>query len=310
MNRKFTTESFIEKAKLIHGNVYDYSKTIYLSYTKKVEVYCTHCKKYFFVTPANHLCKRGCPYCKKIRLSEKNRKSQDAFINEAIKLHGNKYDYSEVVYVNNRTPVKIKCKKCGKYFLSIPSNHLAGKGCKKCATSNTSLKLRLSLENFLKRAKMIHGDMYDYSEVELDGVEKPVKIFCKKHKIIFYQSPCHHYNGSGCPMCNIPSIGEKHIAKYLTENKIKFVQQKTFKECKDKALLKFDFYLPGSNTCIEYQGKQHYEIVDKFGGKEAFKIRKKHDNIKRKYCKKHNVVLVEIKYTDNIKEKLKKFKII
>ena len=118
-NRVLNTELFIKRCKEIYDDKYDYSKTNYVKYYEKVKVYCKHCKKYFFVTPANHLKKRGCPYCKKVHLSETNRKDQAVFIKEAKKIHGNKYDYSEVNYINNRVPVKIRCKQCNTIFLSI-----------------------------------------------------------------------------------------------------------------------------------------------------------------------------------------------
>ena len=305
-----TTTIFIEKAKKIHGDRYDYSEVNYVNSKQKIKVYCKDCKKYFMISPNNHLRKRGCPYCKNKRLSLKNRGDPNDFILRAKKIHGDKYDYSMINYVNNRTPIKIKCNICGNVFYSIPSNHLAGKGCKKCANIQVSLKNRLSKEEFVKRAVSLYGEDYNYDQVDYVNSEIKVKIYCNKHKRYFYQTPAGHMYSRGCPSCTITSKGEVIIEKYLIKNSIKHFRQKCFADCKYINLLKFDFYLPDYNMCIEYQGLQHYEPVKYFGGQKEFEYRQKCDQIKREYCKKNNIVLLEIKYDENIEEVLKKFKII
>ena len=98
--------------------------------------------------------------------------------------------------------------------------------------------------------------------------------------------------------CYKSSKGEDKIKDILSFLKIDFIQQKTFNNLKYKDNLRFDFFLPEYNICIEYQGQQHYEIVEYFGGKEAFKERKIRDNIKKQWCKENNIKLIEISYTD------------
>lgn len=80
--------------------------------------------------------------------------------------------------------------------------------------------------------------------------------------------------------------------------------QKTFENCSSKALLRFDFYLPEHNLCIEYNGIQHYESVGYFGGDENLTIVQKRDNIKKDYCINENIKLLIIKYDENVFEKL------
>ena len=75
----------------------------------------------------------------------------------------------------------------------------------------------------------------------------------------------------------------------------------------DKLRLPFDFYLPDYNTCIEYQGEQHYRAIDYFGGEDEFLIRKKHDEIKSEYCKQHKINLIIIPYNKNVKNELDDF---
>ena len=127
MAKKITTKDFIEKAKLIHGNKYNYEKTNYIKNKEKVVIFCNKCKKYFEQTPNNHLSGDGCPYCRY------KTKSTEQFINDAKKVHGDLYDYSDVIYIKNDKKVKILCKNCNKYFYQTPHNHLQKRGCPYCS---------------------------------------------------------------------------------------------------------------------------------------------------------------------------------
>ena len=157
-------------------------------------------------------------------------------------------------------------------------------------------------KKFSDKAKIIHNNKYDYSLINYVNSKTKIKIICPKHGI-FEQTPLKHLNNQGCPICK-ESKGEKEIKKYLLNNKIKFEIQKSFKNCKYKSLLKFDFYLPEHNICIEYDGKQHFEIIDYWGGKVEYDLIKIRDNIKTDYCNKNNIKLIRIKYNEIITEKL------
>ena len=107
-------------------------------------------------------------------------------------------------------------------------------------------------------------------------------------------------NTQGC-LCERMSHGERQIANILKSLSINFITQKTFVDMKNEinnSSLKMDFYLPDYKCCIEYNGIQHYEPIDYFGGKEEFKNRLQLDSLKREYCKQNNIKLIEIPYTD------------
>lgn len=108
------------------------------------------------------------------------------------------------------------------------------------------------------------------------------------------------------------SKGEYKIKKILDMSEIHHCQEFSFKDCRDKKVLPFDFYIPSINTAIEYQGRQHYETILFFGGDKAFRLRKKHDEIKYQYCKNKNIKLIRIPYWDfnNIEQILKNEQII
>jgi very-short-patch-repair endonuclease len=218
------------------------------------------------------------------------RKTTEKFIQECQKIH-KKYDYSLVEYVTNKTPVKIICNIHG-VFSQIPSHHLKGSGCPKCANDVKSI------EFFIEKSKLIHGNYYDYSKVEFKNTNNKVIIVCPKHGD-FSQQPKHHYNGAGCPYCK-QSKGERDIIKYLKENNIKFISQKRFNDCRDKKPLPFDFYLPELNICIEFDGEQHFKSKSVFGGDKEFENRVRRDVIKTNYCDKTGIKLIRIKNNETI----------
>ena len=127
-SKKLTTEEFIEKAKQIHGNKYDYSKVEYKGNKIKVCIICPEHGE-FWQMPINHCSKNnhnGCPICAKTIVANKLRKNNSYFIEKAKQIHGDKYDYSKVEYVNNRTKVCIICPEHGEFW-QTPDNHLKGK---------------------------------------------------------------------------------------------------------------------------------------------------------------------------------------
>lgn len=131
--RKLTTADFIRKAIAIHGNKYDYSKVEYVNPQSKV---CITCPKHgeFEQTPINHLFGKGCPKCSKEKMNSRKTLTKEWFVGKAIEVHGDKYDYSKVEYKNNRTKVSIICPEHGE-FCQVPSSHLSGHGCPKCANN-------------------------------------------------------------------------------------------------------------------------------------------------------------------------------
>src|SRR5574343_427611 len=115
------------------------------------------------------------------------------FIEKAIKVHGDKYDYSKAEYINNYTKVVIICQDHGE-FSQTPKNHLKGQGCKKCVSKNKTT------QDIIAEFTEIHGDKYNYSSVKYKKTNIPVKIICSKHGE-FKQIPNNHLKGQGCYDC-------------------------------------------------------------------------------------------------------------
>ncbi len=129
------------------------------------------------------------------------RLTTDKFISRARRVPGNKYDYALVEYSGAFTPVKIICREHGE-FEQKPNNHLSGYGCQTCGRLATANARRSNTEQFIAKAKPVHGDKYDYSLVSYERYALPVKIICPVHGE-FEQKPRGHLAGSGCRKCAV-----------------------------------------------------------------------------------------------------------
>ena len=135
------------------------------------------------------------------------KQSTEQFIIEAKEKHGDKYDYSKVEYENNLKEVIIICKEHGE-FLQLPKTHKRGNGCKDCGREKTINGKKSNKNDFIKKAKEIHGDKYDYSKVEYIKANEKVVIICKEHGE-FQQTPNSHLYGAGCKKCSTEINSDK-----------------------------------------------------------------------------------------------------
>lgn len=191
--KKHTSESFIEKAIDIHGNKYDYSYVEYTGNRNKVIIVCPEHGEYQ-ITPSNHLKGIGCSFC-----SGKKKHTNKSFIEKAIEIHGDKYDYSKVEYKNAHNKVVVNCREHG-LFTQTPNNHLSGQGCPDCGIVINSESRKSDTESFITQAKLTHSDTYDYSFVDYKLSTEKIIILCKTHGL-FTQTPSSHLSGQGCPSC-------------------------------------------------------------------------------------------------------------
>jgi len=290
-----TTEEFIQKAKLIHGDKYNYLKVEYKNNNTKVCIICPEHGE-FWQNPIHHLKKHGCPKCKNCYVP-----TTEEFIQKAKEIHGDKYDYSKVEYKHSQQKICIICPEHGEFW-QIPNHHLKKHGCPKCVNVYSP-----TTEEFIQKAKLIHGDKYNYLKVEYKNNNTKVCIICPEHGE-FWQTPNSHLNNTGCPKCQ-RSLGEEAIEKWLKENNILYETQKRFKECRNILPLPFDFYLPNNNICIEFDGEQHFQPIKYWRNNNYFNEIQKHDQIKNEYCQKNNIKLIRISYkklkkTNNILENI------
>lgn len=293
---RLTTEDFIEKARKIHGDKYDYSKVTYVSARKKI---CIICPKHgeFWQTPDSHLNGNGCPECKKETLRTKKTTSFNDFLFSATTVHNGKYIYDENSYTGSKYKTRIYCPKHGEFWQNAYA-HLKGCECPKCA------KHYMDKETFIEISNLVHNNMYDYSLVDYKNEKTPVKIICKKHGV-FEQKPDKHMRGHGCPFCSMSRM-EKDVIRILTEKGIEYEYQKKFDFL---GQLSLDFYIPFYKIGIECQGEQHYFPVDFAGegeewAQKSFQQILERDKRKRKLCLENDIDVEYISYEDNIEDKL------
>ncbi len=193
MRKRKTTEQFIAEAKLTHGDKYDYSKVNYTGVKNKVTVIC-YIHGDFSQMPSKHILGRGCHKC-----GGTVKSTTEEFILKAIEIHGNKYLYDNVNYNGNKKQITIICPVHGS-FEQTPAEHLSGCGCYKCSLLIKAKKTYLGVDKFIKKAQLIHGTIYDYSQVNYINTETKVDIICATHGV-WKQKPGNHLNGNGCPSC-------------------------------------------------------------------------------------------------------------
>ena len=355
-----TTEEFIEKARKIHGDKYDYSKVEYVNTRTKVCIICPEHGE-FWQKPMNHLMGNGCKKCAKIMrakhnkgtktteefiqqcvekfgkrydfsktiykgaknkikifdniknteiittpttilskgYSEKTRVSQNNFIEKAQKVHDGKYDYSITNYIDIKTKIKYICPIHGEVE-QLPNNHLRY-GCRFCSKDNVKKNSAFSTEIFIKKAKDVHGDKYNYSKVEYVNYKTKVCIICPEHGE-FWQTPSKHLNGHGCPKCKRSNL-EEEIALFLNKKQIKYIEQYTDIFLKNgRGKQKLDFYLPDYNIAIECQGLQHFSNIFYIKSKPYENFIKR-DIMKYEKCKDNGIKILYYTTDKNLEKK-------
>ena len=299
--KKLTTEEWIEKARQIHGDRYDYSKVEYLGDSKKVCIICSEHGE-FWQNAGKHKRGQNCPKCSKVF-----KHNTESWIVEAIKKHHNRYDYSKVNYEHTHKKVIIICPEHGE-FEQTPANHLFGQGCPKCKNLQLRSDRQWSKNHFIEEAMLVHDDKYDYSKVAYINQNTKVCITCKEHGD-FFQIPSAHLRGEGCPKCGC-SHGEQKVSNYLDINTYDYVKEYRIPapiELNETGVCRIDFYIKSLNACIEYNGIQHYKAHPYFGGEEGFKHQQERDQYVRDYCKEHKIHLLEISYKDDVDECITEF---
>lgn len=232
-NVQLTKEEFVERAKRVHGDKYDYSQTNYIGNIDPIRIVCKGCGE-FETTSRSHLSGCGCGNCTYREVHTSQRTKQSVLLKRFQKVHGNVYDYSKVNYEGNKTKVEIVCKTHGSFWVS-PSKHEDGQGCNKCRKENNRKEMEKSV--FL-RLKKIHKGFYDYSKSIYLGYNTKMVIGCPIHGD-FKQTPnTHLYAKGGCPRC----------ADLKSRSKISKASQKWLDSLNIKER---EYRIPGTNYSVD-----------------------------------------------------------
>jgi len=282
---KITKISLINKLEKIYGAKYNYIiKKDYITSASIIKIINNYSGDETYY-PIDNL----------LRGKNPNKVTLNYFIKKCSEIHNNKYDYSLVNFNKIMDKVDIICPEHG-IFNQCVSNHLNMKdGCPKCGGQSKYIKEEI-IDKFIK----IHFDKYDYSLINEVSCKNKLDIICSEHGI-FKQTVSKHLSGQGCRYCNSKSIGEEYIKLYLDKEKISYIRQKGFDECRYINKLSFDFYLPELNTLIEFDGIQHYKPIKHFGGNKEYNDVVKRDECKNKWCLENKIKLIRISYLDKTK---------
>ena len=276
--RKKTLDEFIAEARKIHGDKYDYTSVDYKNINTKVSIKCP-IHGVFSQTPHNHIyLGQGCPLCGTEQRSKSQIDSLETFVSKAVARHGDVYDYTKAVYLGSKKPLEIVCKEHGSFW-QRPNDHLIGRGCPVCGGR------KRSVEDFIRAAKAIHGEKYDYSNVTKGYGDEKVSITCLKCGKTFLQKPWSHLQGHGCPYC-VKSRLEGEIEAFLMSNGVEFEREKMFDWLGRMSL---DFYVPTHNVAIECQGEQHFVGSRCFGHKELEDVILARDKRKLELCNANGI---------------------
>lgn len=274
-----TEADFIARSREVFGDVYDYSKIRYKNTSTKVEVVCRKHGPFFTVPYSHYANKAGCMKC----FWDRKLLTLDEFIAKAKAAHGERYDYSMTVYRSGSSLVEIGCPIHG-IFLQKPRVHADGAGCTQCFLD----RYRSNSDEFIKKAKVIHGERYDYSRVRYAGNKTKVEVVCRNHGSFWVTPNCHLTGPAGCSKCR-ESKGETRIRVFLEKHGLEHTREyKT-----PPFQYRFDFYIPKYKMLIEHHGHQHFKPVELFGGMQGYLERVKNDEIKRDIARQHGYYLVE-----------------
>ena len=282
MSRIVSKDEFLKRAKQVHGDKYDYSKS---NIVKMYEKICIICPRHgeFWQVAQEHLHGKGCRQCGNERIKNSKIKSFNNFLEKAIAVHGNKYDYSKVEYKTREDKICINCPEHGEFW-QTPQNHLSGRGCPKCANEAKNKNRIIRFDEFVRRANEKHKTKYKYIEKDIKNEKEKIDIICPEHGI-FSQEISSHLHGHGCPKCSHSvSNQEQEIIDFLRENNIEIIERTRNLFANSKK--EIDIFAPKFNIAIEYNGLRWHS--EKFGKDKNYHLSKTIE------CLKNGIKLLQI----------------
>ena len=292
-----TKEDYIEELKIKNPTIELIGD--YINARTKTLHHCIVHDIFWDAVPDKVLQGRGCKLCGEERYRNKRAKPIEQYIEELKIKNPGLTLIGE--YKNEKTPIEHYCNVHNISFDISPDNALKGKGCKYCKSDKISLTIKKTEEQYIKELAAKNPNLQLVGEYT--GTNTLTKHKCLIHNFLWDAQPANILYGCGCPICK-SSKGEKEVKSWLDNKNISYIPQKTFIDCCDKKMLPFDFYLNDLNVCIEYQGRQHYESIDYFGGDESLQYTQYHDEFKKEYCIKNNIKLICIPYWENVDQYL------
>ena len=294
MGKKITQEEFERRVRAHYGNRFTFLEP-YVDTKTRIMRRCNICGDERKVDSSS--CMRGTAGCRVCCGHDK--KTIEEVQQELDNKFGNKFKIIGS-YTGTDDPMEVECLACGYgkegEWTPTRNNLLKGHGCPNCYGN-----VRYTQEDAERIIKFEgNGDYVLTDEVPYVNIDTKVIV---KHLSCGNKYPVtlwHFMYGNRCPKC-ASSMGEKRVMRVLEDdlNLVRdktYVGQKSFDGLKFKKPLRFDFYIPKYNLCIEYDGQQHNHPVELFDEQDPFENRKKRDQLKNDYCKQHHINLLRIPY--------------
>lgn len=215
-----SSDNFILRAKEVHGEIYDYSKTKYINAKTKMIITCKMHGD-FLQKSNNHIKGQGCPKCGIRKCSKNITTSFEEFLERAKKKHGEKFQYIKGTYNGLTSKMTIVCPVHGNIEMTGQSHCVSLHGCSKCGDISAGLKKIIPKDKFIETCKLIHENKYSYEYVEYKTTNDRIKIVCPKHGI-YTQVATKHYRGAGCRKCAdnyTADIRRKTTEQFIAESK-------------------------------------------------------------------------------------------
>jgi len=288
-----TNSEFINEVEELVGNEYTFLET-YVNGHTPIKVIHNCCGNEYNVSPTSFLRSGSrCPICainrRKVALTLTN----EEFLEGIYSLVGDEYTFLEE-YKGKLAKIKVRHNTCGHIYATSPDNFKSGKRCKKCSDTEQ----RKTNDSFFKEVFELVGDEYTFLE-EYKGARKKVEVRHNACNHIFSTTPNNFLKGNRCPNCFV-SKGELAIENALKDKNVLFTREVTFDDLKIEGLLRYDFGLYDKDKnlklLIEYDGRQHFEPIEAWGGESEFVKTLERDKIKTNYAMNNNIPLKRIPY--------------
>jgi len=295
-----TPAEFAKEVKTATGDEYAFLED-YIDRATPIKVRHNNCGQVYKVSPSNFLRGERCPKC----VHKSRRLSPEDFAKRFKELVGDEYTLL-TDYIKSNQKISVRHNICGTEYEVTPNNFLKGKRCLTCSRLNQYK----SSEAFAKEVKrMSKGNIIPAEPYR--GVNHVMTFTCLKHNCTYGMTP-HGFMKSlsgGCPLCKEEghpnfygySGPARDIRAHLVAINEPHQLERMFDDCKHKALLPFDFYLPKRNLLIEYDGQQHFYPVVRFDGAAGLARIQATDSIKNLYAKLSGIHLIRIPYTEKDK---------
>lgn len=292
---KKTDEEFKQEIKDLVGEEYTVHDK-YINTHTAIEFTHNTCGNVFKKSPGAFTSQgQRCPRCSRGSQKELARLTNSEFTQDILDLVGDEYTFLEE-YKGNRERILVRHNICGHEYQVVPSRFKQGNRCKNCVATSQ----RKTQEEFIEEVSMISDGKYSVM-----GEYRAARFLIEfKHEECghhFLSTPNNFISGNRCPNCYI-SKGEERIASFLKENDIAFEREYTFDDLTHINKLRFDFMVTrpcnDAPVLIEYDGKQHFEPIEVWGGEDYLKDIIARDKKKDEFALNKEIDLIRIPYWD------------